>query len=242
MVEAKEKKATYPMLSAKSWWALRKKLHDSARVKVTETYLASLLGIEVRSARINALNPFKQVGLLDDEGNPTELAMKWRDNEGYAEACENIRQNCYPQELLDLFPGSNIDAAEIARWFRNNAGVGASAANKQASFYLLLTTADASGTTEAPKRNSNGSAPKPQAKTISKPTRHNPSDAEEQAAPPSQQMPFPPQQPATQFSMFPSLHVDVQIHIAPDTSPEQIDRIFESMAKHFKGMRENTTE
>jgi len=31
----------------------------------------------------------------------------------------------------------------------------------------------------------------------------------------------------------PKLHVDIQIHISPDSSPEQIDKIFESMAKHL---------
>ena len=34
----------------------------------------------------------------------------------------------------------------------------------------------------------------------------------------------------------PSIHIDIQIHISPEVSPEQIDKIFESMAKHiFKG-------
>jgi hypothetical protein len=31
----------------------------------------------------------------------------------------------------------------------------------------------------------------------------------------------------------PEVHIDVQIHISPDSSPEQIDQIFESMAKHL---------
>lgn len=34
----------------------------------------------------------------------------------------------------------------------------------------------------------------------------------------------------------PSIHIDIQVHISPEASPEQIDKIFESMAKHiFKG-------
>lgn len=31
----------------------------------------------------------------------------------------------------------------------------------------------------------------------------------------------------------PAVHIDLQIHISPDASPEQIDRIFESMSRHF---------
>ena len=34
-------------------------------------------------------------------------------------------------------------------------------------------------------------------------------------------------------SSSPSLHIDIQVHISPDTTPEQIDKIFESMAKHL---------
>jgi hypothetical protein len=34
-------------------------------------------------------------------------------------------------------------------------------------------------------------------------------------------------------SNVPSLHIDIQIHIDSDATPEQIDKIFESMAKHL---------
>ena len=31
----------------------------------------------------------------------------------------------------------------------------------------------------------------------------------------------------------PSVHIDFQIHISPEATPEQIDQIFESMSRHF---------
>jgi hypothetical protein len=31
----------------------------------------------------------------------------------------------------------------------------------------------------------------------------------------------------------PSLHIDIQVHISPDATAEQIDKIFASMAKHL---------
>ena len=34
----------------------------------------------------------------------------------------------------------------------------------------------------------------------------------------------------------PSLHINIQIHISPDSSPEQIDQIFESMSKHLRDL------
>jgi hypothetical protein len=35
----------------------------------------------------------------------------------------------------------------------------------------------------------------------------------------------------------PSLHIDIQIHISPEASPEQIDHVFASMAKHLYGTK-----
>jgi hypothetical protein len=36
----------------------------------------------------------------------------------------------------------------------------------------------------------------------------------------------------------PSVHIDIQIHIAPESSAEQVDQIFASMAKHLYGGRD----
>jgi len=56
-------------------------------------------------------------------------------------------------------------------------------------------------------------------------------------------IPKPPDIPATpppgdsgMGQAQPSLHIDIQIHISPDAKPEQIEKIFSSMAKHlYKG-------
>ena len=34
----------------------------------------------------------------------------------------------------------------------------------------------------------------------------------------------------------PSLHIDIQVHISPQSSDTQIDKVFESMAKHLKDL------
>ncbi len=41
--------------------------------------------------------------------------------------------------------------------------------------------------------------------------------------------------PPTQEPQAPSLHIDIQIHIAADAKAEQIDQVFASMAKHLYG-------
>lgn len=37
----------------------------------------------------------------------------------------------------------------------------------------------------------------------------------------------------------PSVHIDIQIHISPEASTDQIDQIFKSMAKHLYGAKES---
>jgi len=37
----------------------------------------------------------------------------------------------------------------------------------------------------------------------------------------------------------PAVHIDIQIHISPESTAEQIDKIFESMAKHLYGRKDD---
>jgi hypothetical protein len=37
----------------------------------------------------------------------------------------------------------------------------------------------------------------------------------------------------------PDVHIDIQIHISPESTAPQIDKIFESMAKHLYGRKGN---
>jgi Family of unknown function (DUF5343) len=44
-------------------------------------------------------------------------------------------------------------------------------------------------------------------------------------------------QHSAQVNHSPSVHIDIQIHISPEASSDQIDQIFKSMAKHLYGPR-----
>lgn len=49
--------------------------------------------------------------------------------------------------------------------------------------------------------------------------------------------PAPARTPNAGNSGGPSVHIDIQIHISPEASTDQIDQIFKSMAKHLYGER-----
>ena len=108
-------------------------------------------------------------------------------------------------------------------------GVGTGAANKMTALFFLLKSgeikkepvakvATAKATTSHPKI----SAKK---KNTTEQTRDTVATNEHQSVGVSQ----------NRYSR-PDLHIDLQIHISPDSTPEQIDTIFASMAKHLYGV------
>lgn len=219
----------YPKIARSIWWSLRDRFKQTIPAIVTPTFVISVANMTEESARSNVLAPLRQLGLITDDGKPTDLLKKWRDDTDYKSACHDIRANIYPQEIIDAFPSGTGNEEAIKAWFMKKASVGEAAAGKFAKTYLLLSEADLSKKDEA----STGTAklgkptikPKPAARPAA--TRERESHSPKQEQPP----------PSTEIlRKHPSVHIDVQVHISPDTTPEQIDKIFESMSKHLGGL------
>ena len=184
------------------------------------------------SASANVLPALRALGIVAEDAKPTDLAYDWRDDNKYKEVCEKIIKNVYPQGLQDLFHNSNDASLEsLKSWFMRIAKVGDSAAMKFARTYLMLLQADLK---QAKDITSNT---KPKAAILNKPvkesiksvikTKHQVVEAQVSGGEKEQIL----------SSLTPSLHIDIQIHISPESSTEQIDKIFESMAKHLKGFK-----
>jgi hypothetical protein len=218
-----------------AWWTLRNKFRQTIPNKVTQSYVASALNIQPRTA-VNLVSALRAIGLIDDDGKPTELVNRWRDDSGYAEVCEQIRNNIYPQELRDLYSHVDSDPNQVKGWFKSKFGLGENTATKLARFYVLLLRADASkeAVSSAPKQPKvvTATSDKGTQKTRTRPSTKSPAT---QAV---------TSQSGTQSSTVDdltgkgnknglSLHIDIQIHISPETTLDQIDKIFESMAKHL---------
>jgi hypothetical protein len=133
-----EEKKSYPMMALKNWFLLRKKFKTTIPREITTNYLSSTLGMSIISAQKNIMPYLRLTGLIDLDGKTTERAIKWRDDNQYTEVCESIRNEIYPQELLDLAPPNDIDRNTIQTWFANNTGSGESQAGKQSAFYIML--------------------------------------------------------------------------------------------------------
>jgi hypothetical protein len=221
---AKAKKTAFPKIAEKNWWKLRERFKQKVPAVVTTSYLAPTLNMADKSARANVLGPLKMMGLINDDGTPTDLAYDWRDDKKYSEVCEKMRKNLYPQELHDAFPTAEANQNEIEGWFMNYSKVGVPAANMYASFYKLLLQADPSKSAEALKEKPTKRVREPEKMKVKK-------------AEPEKPVSQAGEEEGIDLKGLPSLHIDIQIHIAPDASPEQIDKIFSSMARHLKGFR-----
>lgn len=233
---AETKKDNFPSMSEANWWALRKRfIRTLPTGGVTSEYVSSVLGnMTPESARANVIRPLKAVGLIDEQNKPTDLASRWRHDEEYQAVCEEIRNTVYPQGLLDAFPDADADPVAVQNWFARNSGVGIDAARKMARFYLLLTDANPKKNTEAAtsSRTSGSKVANSRKGSTSKPVKR----VTEQAAGVGSlggDTDSARNLASSAGNNELSLHIDVQIHISPEASLDQIDQIFASMARHL---------
>lgn len=230
-----EEKKSYPKIPRNNWFLLRDKFKQRTPERVSPSYVATALGMSEASASANIIPPLRAFGLIGEDNKPTDLAYDWRDDTKYAEVCEKIFERVYPQELRDIFHDpQSIDSKAVEAWFARDAKVGQAAARAYGATFGMLLEADVSKAKEQKASKPKSGAEKPKAAKTLAPTK--------KVAPPIEKPSLPPPVVETHGTggkpaFSPKLHVDIQIHISPDSSPEQIDKIFESMAKHlpFKG-------
>lgn len=208
---------SFPQIPATVWWGIRDILKKTTRASLNESFLAVQLGVQPAAARQYATE-LRRVGLVDEEGKPTDLALKWRLDDNYRDAVAEILSSAYSEELLSLAP--TIDEKEKAiSWFQYQ-GLGEGAArNKAATFFLIGSPEPGQSAT---RTNGNTSVSKKHKKKL-KPT-ETPSVSE-----PAPQTTNEPQNKPTVFP----INLNLQIHISSEASAEQIDAIFGSMRKHL---------
>ena len=229
---AEDKKNGFPTIPAANWFSLREKFRQRIPIEINPSYIATALDMTPASASANVLPALRALGIVAEDGKPTDLAYDWRDDGKYKEVCEKIIKNVYPQELQDLFhDSSDASLDSLKPWFMRIAKVGEAAAMKFARTYLMLLQADLKqakdiATSTKPKVATKNKLAKESTKSVIKPKLQV---AEVQVTQ-GEKVQIP-------TSLSPSLHIDIQIHISPESSAEQIDKIFESMAKHLKGFK-----
>ncbi|MCZ4076557.1 DUF5343 domain-containing protein [Rhodococcus sp. H36-A4] len=226
-------KRSYPYLGATAWGDLHRRLRGSIPKAIDKDYLHTVLGISDKAAA-NLIPQLKTVGLIDDDLKPTELVNDFRDDEQYAQACAAIVQRVYPSSLLDAIndPAEEVDAA--VRWFMRQ-GTGETTAKAQAKFFVLLHDQSPPEAGDKPKKQSAPTKKSPTAETRKIEQPDTIDRSVETTSSNADSKPTHTATPPDNGKQIPSLHLDIQVHIAADADPQQIDAIFASMAKHLYG-------
>lgn len=227
---------SFPKIAESNWWKLRDLFKQKVPASVTTTYLSSALTMTEKSARGNIIAPFKKLGILNEAGKPTDLAYDWRDDSKYPAVCQMIIDKIYPQEVRDLYPSIKSDPKKLTSWFMNYCHCGEAAAKMFTIFYRLLLKADPSPPAEtAPNKQKTPTSSKQPKTHILKvrPTVVSPKKTE----PVEKDTSLLAKNPLGMSERLPQLHINIQLHISPETTVEQIDKIFESMARHLKDFR-----
>ena len=219
-----EELKTFPMLPGNSWWTLRKKFKQSIPGVVTDSYLSAVLDMQPNSARANVLPFLRHLGIIDDDGKPTERAALWRDDEHYSEVCKSILGEIYPEELLHAVPDPNADRTRAERWFAQKTRNGAAAVRRMAALYAVLTEADATKQPDAGKK---------PAVARKQPDAERAPRARRDVMPVAVKGNTENQPVASKTRTGPDININLQVHISSDATPDQIDQIFASMAKHM---------
>jgi hypothetical protein len=116
------------------------------------------------------------------------------------------------------------DAQPVKTWF-DHKGFGKSNARQMAATYVMIASK------EIPE--AVASEPKRVAAQKAAPPRRVAQRLQTTPAPDPAPAPSAPEPTKRPSGAGPNVHLDIQIHIPADASAEQIDQIFESMARHL---------
>jgi hypothetical protein len=214
---------SYPKIGLAAWAKLRAKAAAAPSTKFTPSAVAALLGLgSPSSAATNVVGPMQRLGLIDENGALTDLGNSWRNGGTYAEACQEIVDTVYPDELAVFTDSSGAPSrAQVTKWFQQQK-FGESNARQMAATYAMIAEKKLPDVTEKDQTaKPRGARPKADpAPRSTKPSNTKALKQETAAAPPVS-------------AIRPDVHFDIQIHIAADASADQIEQIFASMAKYL---------
>jgi len=180
--------------------------------KATVAWLKSIGFRSSNDATLTGVLKF--IGLTDASNIPTAKWTAYRGANHRAVLGEAIRQGY--ADLFALYPDAHTrSTTDLTHVFSTSSAAGAQVISKTVqTFKALVEEADFSASAE------------PTETVMATGPLH---------APAATHSPLMPTAPQAQGG--PEVHIDIQIHISPESTTEQIDKIFESMAKHLYGRK-----
>lgn len=180
--------------------------------KVTGAWLKSIGYTSSNDATLTGVLKF--IGFTDASNIPTAVWTAYRGANHRAVLGDAVRQGY--ADLFALYPDAHTRSnTDLTHVFNTSSTAGAQVISRTVqTFKALVEEADFTASAE-PTETVMASGPL-----------HDPAAAQ-----------APPIPIASQAQDGPEVHIDIQIHISPESTTEQIDKIFESMAKHLYGRK-----
>lgn len=231
-------KVRYPQIPSTVWWGVRSIMQRTPNATIDERLLGVTLGVQEAAARAY-ISELRSVGILSDDNKATPLAQKWRLDDSYAEAVEQIIQSTYPEGLVHVAPPGEAERQKVVSWFLRE-GLGQGAAGNKAATYLLISSPTPN---EAPR----AVAKAAQAEGSSRPRASAPRVPRTATAAAKPDVSRARSKEGGNdvggndsrgggqkvgSEAFP-LNVNVQIHISADAGTEQIESIFQAMRRYL---------
>ncbi|UYO48350.1 DUF5343 domain-containing protein [Rhodopseudomonas palustris] len=156
----------------------------------------------------------KFIGLTDGSGIPTPLWSEYRGQQHRAVLGRAIKQGYV--DLYSVYPDAEArSVSDLTHVFSTSSTAGEQVISKTVStFKALISEAEFSTAEHSSTNITTGPL-------HAAPASHPPQFASPHAG-----------------AKQPAVHIDIQIHISPESSAEQIDKIFQSMARHLYGANE----
>ena len=181
--------------------------------KATAAWLKSLGFTSSNDSTL--LKPLKFIDLCDQSGSPTNRWKQYRGGSHAQVLADAIRFGY--QDLFALHPNAqDLSDTDLNHFFATHSSGGSQAVAKTSStFKSLCAKPDFSTNSGTETANSEPESPS--------------STNQDAAATPSPNGAF------VSNTIRPEIHIDIQIHISPEASTDQIDQIFSSTSKHLYG-------
>jgi hypothetical protein len=210
-------KNSFPQIPSTVWWGVRGILRRTPSAAIDERFLSVHLDVQEVAAK-QYLVELKKVGLLTEEGKATPLASRWRHDETYWPAVQEILKNAYPRGLLEVAPAGEADRQRVTSWFTRE-GLGSGTAANKAATYLLI----GSRTPNDPP--SRGTSLQKNATATTRTQKAAPTKGKQTTV-----RTLTPNE--RKIDALP-LNINVQIHISADATTAQIESIFAAMRRYL---------
>ena len=221
-------KVRYPQIPSTVWWGVRYILQKTPNITVDDRLLGVQLGVQAAAAKAY-VNELRSVGLFTEEGKATPLAQKWRLDETYQEAVNQIIADTYPEGLVHLAPPGDAERQKVVSWFLHE-GLGQGAAGNKAATYLLISSQSPNDAPRADTKTSAESTPRARPSRTGSYSQKGENGGGVRTP---QGMAGSPNPAARSGSEAFPLNVNVQIHISADAGTEQIESIFQAMRRYL---------